>query len=236
MSKMAARLARSSDSVWVITAKRNPTAPLEKSAEADVCVVGAGIAGMSAAYQLAREGKSVIVLEKSAFDFGETPRTSAHLSSVLDAKYKTIAQMHGEEGARKAAQSHVAAISEIEGAAAREGIDCEFRRTGGYLFLAKGNSQSTLKDEFDASLSLAVEWSSPPPRLQSIGECLKFPDQAQFHSVKYLAGPDAAVQKLGAQLYSQTEVKSLQARRRRSRPAVASTFLRARSSSPPILW
>ena len=83
---MAARLARSSDSVWVNTAKRNPTAPLEKSAEADVCVVGAGIAGMSAAYQLAREGKSVIVLEKSAFDFGETPRTLAHLSSVLDAK------------------------------------------------------------------------------------------------------------------------------------------------------
>jgi len=83
---MAASMAQSNDSVWISTAKRTPTAPLEKSAEADVCVVGAGIAGMSAANQLAREGKSVIVLEKSAFDFGETPRTWAHLSSVLDAK------------------------------------------------------------------------------------------------------------------------------------------------------
>src|SRR5262245_18669135 len=186
MSKMAAaRMAQSSDSVWITTAKRTPTAPLEKSAETDVCIVGAGIAGMSAAYQLARKGKSVIVLEKSALDSGETPRTSAHLSNVPDAKYKTIAQMHGEDGARKAAESHVAAISEIEAIAAREGIDCEFKRTSGYLFLAKGDSQTTLKEEFHASRNagLAVEWSSPPPRLQSFHECLKFSDQAQFHPV-----------------------------------------------------
>src|ERR1700747_1117680 len=199
MSKMAASMAQSNDSVWISTAKRTPTAPLEKSAEADVCIVGSGIAGMSAAYQLAREGKSVIVLEKSALDFGETPRTSAHLSNVLDAKYKTIAQMHGEDGARKAAESHAAAISEIEATAEREGIDCEFKRASGYLFLAKGDSQSTLQDEFDASrkAGLTVEWSSPPPGLQNMRECLRFSDQAQFHPVKYLDGLDAAIQTLG---------------------------------------
>jgi glycine/D-amino acid oxidase-like deaminating enzyme/nitrite reductase/ring-hydroxylating ferredoxin subunit len=215
MSKMAASIAQSNDSVWISTAKRTPTAPLEKSAEADVCIVGAGIAGMSAAYQLAREGKSVIVLEKSALDFGETPRTSAHLSNVLDAKYKTIAQMHGEDGARKAAESHAAAISEIEATAEREGIDCEFKRTSGYLFLAKGDSQSTLKDEFDASrkAGLTVEWSSPPPGLQNMRECLRFSDQAQFHPVKYLDGLDAAIQKLGATIHSRTEVTEIAAGR-----------------------
>jgi 2-polyprenyl-6-methoxyphenol hydroxylase-like FAD-dependent oxidoreductase len=51
-------------SIWTATARRSPTAPLDHSAEADVCVVGAGIAGMTAAYLLAREGKSVIVMEK----------------------------------------------------------------------------------------------------------------------------------------------------------------------------
>ena len=82
-------------SVWVATAKRKSTKPLDESAEADVCVVGAGIAGLTAAYLLAREGKSVIVLDKGALDSGETLRTSAHVSNVLDSKYKTIAQMHG---------------------------------------------------------------------------------------------------------------------------------------------
>jgi len=213
MVKMAQSIARSNDSVWLATAKRKPTTALEKSVEADVCIVGAGIAGMSAAYQLAREGKSVVVLEKSALDFGETPRTSAHLSNVLDTKYKMIAQMHGQAGARKAAESHSAAISEIEAIAARERIDCEFKRTSGYLFAAKGDSQAILQDEFDASRAagLPVEWSSPPPRLQSIRECLKFPDQAHFHPVKYLAGLDAAIQRLGANLYSQTEVTEIAA-------------------------
>ena len=213
MVKAVQSIARSNDSVWVSTAKRHPTAPLAKSTEADVCIVGAGIAGMSAAYQLAREGKSVVVLEKSALDFGETPRTSAHLSGVLDASYRKIAQMHDEDGARKAAESHAAAISEIETIVAREGIDCEFKRTSGYLFLAKGDSQTILQEEFEAARSagLPVEWSPPPPRLQGIRECLKFPYQAQFHPVKYLAGLDAAIQRLGASLHSQTEVTEIAA-------------------------
>jgi glycine/D-amino acid oxidase-like deaminating enzyme/nitrite reductase/ring-hydroxylating ferredoxin subunit len=211
MVKAVQSIARSNDSVWVDTAKRTPTPPLEQSAEADVCIVGAGIAGMSAAYLLAREGKSVIVLEKSALNSGETPRTSAHLSTVLDTKYKTIAQMHGEDGARKAAESHAAAISEIEAITAREGIDCEFKRTDGYLFLAKDDFQATRKEEFDASRSagLPVEWSPSPPRLQCIRECLRFPGQAQFHPVKYLAGLDAVLQNLRVRLHSQTEVTEI---------------------------
>src|SRR5256885_9818043 len=139
-------------SIWAATKKRRPSEPLAKSTEADVCIIGAGIAGMTAAYLLAREGKSVIVLEKSALDSGETLRTSAHLSSVLDAGYKAIAQMHGQDGARKAAESHTAAISEIETIVEREGIDCEFKRVDGYLFIAKGDPQERLKEEFDAAI------------------------------------------------------------------------------------
>src|SRR2546423_1473733 len=198
-------------SIWTATETRKPTGALSKSTEADVCIVGAGIAGMTAAYLLAREGKSVIVLEKSALDSGETLRTSAHLSNVLDAGYKVIAQMHGQDGARKAAESHTAAISEIETIVEREGIDCEFKQVDGYLFSAKGDSQDRLKEEFDAATKagLRVDWSSPPPNVEELGECLKFIGQAQFHPVKYLSGLDAAIQKFGARLYSQTEVTEI---------------------------
>jgi glycine/D-amino acid oxidase-like deaminating enzyme/nitrite reductase/ring-hydroxylating ferredoxin subunit len=209
MYKMAQGLTGSNRSLWINTAQRNPTTALEKSAEADVCIVGAGIAGMSAAYQLAREGKSVIVLEKGALDSGETPLTSAHLSNVLDTGYKKIAQMHGEDGARNAAESHATAISEMETIAAREGIDCEFKRTAGYLFMAEDDSADSLEEEFEASRTagLAVEWSAPP--IQATGECLRFPGQAQFHPVKFLAGLDVASQTLGAKLYSHTEVTEI---------------------------
>jgi glycine/D-amino acid oxidase-like deaminating enzyme len=198
-------------SIWTATAKRDPMPPLGQSAETDVCVVGAGIAGLTAAYLLVREGKSVIVLDKGALDSGETPRTSAHLSNVLDSRYKTIARMHGDDGARKAAESHTAAICEIESIAEHEHIDCEFRRVDGYLFLARGDSKSSLEEEFAAlrDAGLAVEWSGPPSNGTNLGQCLRFPDQAQFHPVKYLAGLDAAFKRLGGKIYSQTEVTQI---------------------------
>ena len=37
--------------------------PLAERISADVCIVGAGIAGMTTAYLLSREGKSVVVLD-----------------------------------------------------------------------------------------------------------------------------------------------------------------------------
>ena len=49
-------------SVWMATGDVPEFGPLAHEASADVCVVGAGIAGLTTAYLLAREGKSVVVL------------------------------------------------------------------------------------------------------------------------------------------------------------------------------
>ena len=105
---------RSTASVWVATSSMIRSSPLDKNTRADVCVVGAGIAGMTSAYLLAREGKSVVVVDKNGIARGETAYTTAHLSSEIDASYRKIVQLHGEKGAQLAAQSHTAAISEIE--------------------------------------------------------------------------------------------------------------------------
>src|SRR5262245_17033882 len=72
-------------SVWILTEGTAPEfPPLKKNLTADVCVVGAGIAGLTTAYLLAKEGKKVVVLEAAAVGGGETGRTTAHLSNALD--------------------------------------------------------------------------------------------------------------------------------------------------------
>ena len=73
-------------------------------------MVGAGIAGITTAWLLAQEGKSVVVLEASSVGGGETSRTTAHLTTSLDTPYHKLETLHGENGARLAAQSHAAAI------------------------------------------------------------------------------------------------------------------------------
>src|ERR687896_717998 len=110
-------------------------APLDSHARADVCIVGAGIAGLTTAYLLAREGRSVVVLDDGPIGGGDTGRTTAHLSNALDDRYYNLEQLFGERGARLAAESHTAAIDCIERVSREEEIDCDFERVDGYLFV-----------------------------------------------------------------------------------------------------
>ncbi|HEX8853634.1 MAG TPA: FAD-dependent oxidoreductase, partial [Pyrinomonadaceae bacterium] len=66
-----------STSVWMATAEVPAETPLTENTSADVCIVGAGIAGMTTAYLLAREGRSVVVLDDGPVAGGETCRTTA---------------------------------------------------------------------------------------------------------------------------------------------------------------
>ena len=82
-----------STSVWMVTATR-PTFPsLTQNESADVCIVGAGMVGLTTAYLLAKAGKSVIVLDDGPIVAGETERTTAQLATVLDKRFFERARM-----------------------------------------------------------------------------------------------------------------------------------------------
>src|SRR5947199_1335959 len=138
--------------VWGEAARQDSSNfPLQADGSADVCVVGAGIAGLSTAYLLAREGKSVIVLDDGPVGSGQTRRTTAHLSNAIDDRFTELERTRGVEGAKLAAASHTAAIDRIEAAAAEEGIDCDFARLDGYLFCPPGELPDVLEQERDAA-------------------------------------------------------------------------------------
>ena len=86
---------------------------LQEAIKVDVCVVGGGIGGLTTAYLLQKEGKSVCVLESYELGSGQTGRTTAHFSNALDDRYFNLEKLHGAEGARLAAESHTAAIQKV---------------------------------------------------------------------------------------------------------------------------
>src|SRR5438874_11878539 len=129
-------------SVWMASVKEIPAdGTLTKDERADVCIVGAGIAGMTTAYLLAREGERVVVLDDGPIGGGMTSRTTAHLVNALDDRFYELERLHGEKGSRLAAESHSAAIDRIEAIVKEEGIDCEFERLDGYLFVPPDESK-----------------------------------------------------------------------------------------------
>src|SRR5438067_13878912 len=81
-------------SLWMATATVPQQTGLTKDTHADVCVVGAGIAGMTTAYLLARQGQSVVVLDDVLIAGGQTQRTTAHLSKAMDDRYFGIGRLH----------------------------------------------------------------------------------------------------------------------------------------------
>lgn len=197
-------------SPWMDDAAMPLFGPLAGTLRADVIVVGAGIAGMTTAYLLAREGKSVIVLDHGSVGSGESGRTTAHLSNAIDDRYTEMIRLHGVEGARMAAESHTAAIDLIEAIAQAEGIDCDFARVDGYLFLAPEHDLPYLEEELEAARTAGLQGVGIVPRLPlrgyEGGPAIRFPRQGQFHPLKYLAGLAQAIQRHGGRIYSGAHV------------------------------
>jgi len=193
-------------SVWMQTYEV-PAVPISKGdLTVDVCVIGAGMAGMTTAYLLAREGKSVIVLDDGPVGGGQTQRTTAHITNAIDDRYLNLERWHGHEGAKLAAASHSAAIERIDSIVAQEKIDCDFQRLDGYLFGATADDIQILQEELRAAhragLTRVELVQRAPFEMFDTGPCLKFPRQAQFHPLKYLGGLAKAFVNLGGRIFT----------------------------------
>ena len=202
-----------SRSVWMDTSTLPVESRLTEDINTDVCIVGAGIAGMSTAYLLAREGKDVVVVDDGPVGGGMTARTTAHLTNALDDRYFEIERLHGMECARLAAASHTAAINAIEAIVKREAIRCEFARLDGFLFVPPREPTKVLDDELDAlhraGLTDVENVDRAPWDSYDTGPALRFPRQAQFHPLKYLAGLAKAIKAHGGRIHTQTHATSI---------------------------
>jgi glycine/D-amino acid oxidase-like deaminating enzyme/nitrite reductase/ring-hydroxylating ferredoxin subunit len=204
-------------SVWMRTAEMPGFPRLKEDTHVDVCVVGAGIAGLTTAYLLAREGRSVVVLDDGPVGGGETSRTTAHLSNAFDDRYDAVERMHGAEGARLTARSHTAAIDEIERIVREESIACDFERLDGYLFAPPGSPTDELERELAAchraGLPEVRRVDRAPLESFETGLCLRFPRQAQFHPLKYLEGLSRAIVREGGRIHTGTHVSGIEGAR-----------------------
>ncbi|WAS95232.1 FAD-dependent oxidoreductase [Nannocystis punicea] len=197
-------------SLWQATCDVPSFAPLTQDVEADVCIVGAGLVGLTAALRLVRAGRRVVVLDSHQPGRGNTGRTTAHLASALDDRFSELARVRGLDAARQAWESHATAIDCIEAIARDEDIDCDFQRLDGYLWLAPDQDPDRLRRELETVHAFGWHTVQAMEEDPLFGRpCLRFPDQAQFHPLKYLAGLCAALQRSGAVIYGDTRVEDI---------------------------
>jgi len=202
-------------SIWMETTDAAPdNGALNENLRADVVIVGAGIAGLTTTYLLARQGKKVVVLDDKTIGDGNTNRTTAHLASAIDDRFYEMERLHGEAGARLAYESHAGAIDKIEEIVKSENIDCDFSRLDGFLFAPPGESIDELKKELEAAKRagvVGVEMVERTPLASfDTGHALRFPHQGQFHVLKYLSGLARAIEKNGGRIFTGTHAAKIE--------------------------
>ena len=198
-------------SIWSLTASVPKRPAIADDTSVDVCVVGAGIAGLSVAYTCARQGKSVVVLDLDQIGAGETGRTTAHLTNALDDRFARLEKARGLEASKLAAEAHSAAIDRIEQAVREENIGCDFTRLDGYLVLGGSDTEQLLDEELAAAPRAGltdVEKVPSAPGFDS-GPALRFPRQGRFHILKYLSGLASAIEHHGGRIHGESKVEDI---------------------------
>jgi len=206
-------LTGASRSPWMGAPAIAPAGRLDRDTRVQLCVVGAGITGLTTGYLAARSGRSVIVIDSGAIADGDTGRTTSHLTCLLDRRFFDLAEINGADATGAAVHSHRRAIDTIESIAREERIACGFERADAFLFRPPGRSGNELEREHDACRQLripGVAWAEGAPlgRFRT-GRCLRFARQALVDPIEYARGLVAAIARHGGRVCAHAHAQEI---------------------------
>ena len=206
------RTTSAAGSLWLDTAPHTERAQLAGDLQVDVAVLGGGVAGLTAALLLKRQGARVAVVEAARVGSGVTGCTTAKVTALQATTYSTIRRRHGERAAAAYADASLAGVERLAMLAAEEGIECDAERRDAYTYAAEASERSAVKHEMQAagSAGLAVELVEAPDLPYRVHGAVRLGDQVQIHPVRYVQGLAAAVDEDGSQVFERTRAVAVE--------------------------
>lgn len=205
------------NSYYAATARRESAfAPLSGSTRCDVAVVGGGLAGLSAALELRRQGRDVVLLEAQEIGFGASGRNGGQAIHGLACDQDEIESQLGLDEARRVWDMSIEALDLIRARIAEFGIDCDWR--DGYLGLAtnarKGRALATWADRIESVYGYPLTRIAPADMGAWIASTrfhsgVHDPRSGHLHPLKYTLGLARAAASAGVRMYEGTAVTAL---------------------------
>lgn len=186
---------------------------LQRAHYADVCVIGGGIAGLTTAYLLQQEGSDVCLLERSLLAHGQSGRSTAHLTTVLDKRYSQLIDLHGADNTLLIAESHRESLNIVEKIIRSEKIQCGMKRVTGYLFADRDENLKILQKEYSAAQRAGVSvylTERAPLSHFNTGPALAFPQQMQLDPVCYLQTLAEIIVQRGGSIFTNSPVEKIE--------------------------
>ncbi|MFV0131382.1 FAD-dependent oxidoreductase [Streptomyces sp. HMX112] len=200
-----------SGSLWMEYAPGPDRPALGESVEAEVAVVGGGVAGLCTAWEMARAGHRVVLLEADRIASGVTGHTTAKLSSLHGLAYAQIRSVHGARAARLYAHSQQLAVERVAEVSEELGVDCDLERVPAYTYTEDPGRTDEFREEAEAARAagLAASYVTDVPLPFPVAGAVRVEDQAQFHPRKYLLALAADLEVLGGRIFERTRVTGL---------------------------
>jgi glycine/D-amino acid oxidase-like deaminating enzyme/nitrite reductase/ring-hydroxylating ferredoxin subunit len=200
------RLDGPNPSLWAGTTPEGASQPLSGETGADVCVIGAGIAGLCTAMLLAEAGRSVAVVDSGRIASGVTGYTTAKITALHGLKYGVLIKTFGEPTARTYAEANQSAVEDFARIVREQGIDCDFRRAPAFTYTEDDAWVEAIRAEADAltrfGLKASVTTATSLPF--AVKAAVRLEDQALFHPRKFALAAAQFVREHGGQIYDQT--------------------------------
>jgi gamma-glutamylputrescine oxidase len=205
------------NSYYAATARREVDhPPLSGSTRCDVAIVGGGLAGLSAALELRRQGLDVLLLEAREIGFGASGRNGGQAIHGLACDQDVIEAQLGLDEARRVWSMSIEALDLIRRRIAEHRIHCDWR--DGYLGLAtsprKARELSAWADRIESVYGYPLtriasadvpRWIASPRFHGGIHD----PRSGHLHPLKYTLGLARAAAAAGVRLHEGTAVHAL---------------------------
>ena len=209
---MAPKQLHDRPSLWITSTAATRYLRLARSAAADVVVVGGGITGITAAYQLAAAGARVVLLEKDRIAMAESGHTTAHVVEFTDADYGALLEEHGEAAMRANTAAVRAAMAWMRARIAEHGIECGLRELPGYLYAEDAAGRRAIDGQRQALARAGVACArvarAPLPFANRGG--LRFDAQLQLHIREYLLPLARAAARSGAVIHERSAARQVE--------------------------
>ena len=195
------------NSFWIESIEKiKSNGDLEQDTSADVCIIGAGICGLTTAYYLTKKGYKVLVIEKGEIGHGTTGFTTAKITSQHGLIYHYLSKKYGIKVAKKYFEINEEAINNIEQIIRENNISCDFERKDSYIYTSNEEEKEKILEEAEALKYINLE-SELVEKIDLPFRTLcgvKFKNQAQFNPLKYIEGLVEYILKHGGRIYTNT--------------------------------
>ena len=181
---------------------------LSSDKSTDVCIIGAGIFGMSCGYYLSKAGLKVTILEKDGIGNKTTGHTTAKITSQHGLFYTYLVDSFGEGFAKDYLSANQNAIQNIKKIIDDEKINCDFERQSSFVYTNVPEEVPLLKKEASVlnSLGFPANFVTKTGLPFDVLGAVQFENQAQFNPIKYLNGLANCIVKNDGEIYTNTTV------------------------------